>query len=80
MMMPDPQPEVRMELSEELEQAVREGLDALAEGLLPGTHVIIRVNGQPVAMFVLCTSIGEPDGTAFETNFFLHLESFPYLN
>ena len=69
-----------MELSEKMEQAVREGLEALADGLLPGAHVVIKVNGQPVAMLVLCTSIDEPDGTAFEPNFFLDLEGFPYLN
>lgn len=58
-----------MELSDEMKQAVRNGLKALAEEIAPGTRVIIKVNGRPVAVLVLTAPCKDGHG-AIEASYY----------
>jgi antitoxin (DNA-binding transcriptional repressor) of toxin-antitoxin stability system len=67
-----------MKLNRELEDAIRRGLDELIGRIRPGTSVVIRVNGSPAAVLVLCAKCeNRPALTAFDPGYFDWLESRP---
>ena len=69
-----------MKFNEEFEEAVRRGLEALEAEIVPGMSVVIKVNGQPAAVFVLCTRLDERHGIGIQEDYYQRLERLPRRN